>query len=214
MKLRITLFTLLLGIMATTTLSTCQEKDSRTRVLISTDMGDITVWLYDETPQHRDNFVKLVEEGWYDESIFHRVIKDFMIQGGWNAEGNQDPGYTIPAEFVDGLYHKKGVLSAARQGDNVNPQRNSSGCQFYIVEGQVFDDNTLDSFETRIGKKFTAEQREIYKTVGGTPHLDGGYTVFGEVIDGLDVVDRISVVQTAQGDRPVTDIKMTMKIIK
>ena len=214
MKLRITLFTLLIGIMASTTLSTCQEKDSRTKVLISTDMGDITVWLYDVTPQHRDNFVKLVEEGWYDESIFHRVIKDFMIQGGWNAEGNQDPGYKIPAEFVDSLYHKKGVLSAARQPDNVNPQRSSSGCQFYIVEGQVFDDNTLDSFEARMGKKFTAEQRAIYKTVGGTPHLDGGYTVFGEVIDGLDVVDKISVVQTAQGDRPVTDIKMTMEIIK
>ena len=214
MKLRIILFTLLIGIMASTTLSTCQEKDSRTKVLISTDMGDITVWLYDVTPQHRDNFVKLVEEGWYNESIFHRVMKDFMIQGGWNAEGNQDPGYKIPAEFVDSLYHRKGVISAARQGDNVNPQRSSSGCQFYIVEGQVFDDNALDGFETRMGKKFTAKQREIYKTVGGAPHLDGSYTVFGEVIDGLDVVDKISVVQTSEGDRPVTDIKMTMKIIK
>lgn len=214
MKRNIILFTLFLGIMASSTLSSCQEKDSRTRVLISTDMGDITVWLYDETPQHRDNFVKLVEEGWYNGSIFHRVIADFMIQGGWNAEGKQDPGYTVPAEFVDGLYHKKGVLSAARQGDAANPQRNSSGCQFYVVEGQVFDDATLDSFEARMGTKFTAEQREIYKTTGGTPHLDGAYTVFGEVIDGLDVVDAISVVKTAQGDRPVTDIKMTMKVIK
>jgi len=214
MKLRITLLTLLFGIMASSTFSTCQEKDPRTRVLISTDMGDITVWLYDKTPQHRDNFVKLVEEGWYNGSIFHRIIADFMIQGGWNAEGKQDPGYKIPAEFVDGFYHKKGVLSAARMGDQFNPERESSGCQFYIVEGQVFDDKTLDSFEARMGIEFTTEQRETYKTVGGTPHLDGAYTVFGEVIDGLDVVDKISAVQTGEGDRPINDIKMTMTLIK
>jgi len=214
MKFRITVFTLIIGIMATASLSSCQQ-DNRTKVLISTDYGDIKVVLYDETPQHRDNFVKLVNEGWYNGSIFHRVIDDFMIQGGWNAEGQKDPGYTVPAEFNPALYHKKGVLAAARQPDQVNPQKASSGCQFYIVEGQVFDDNMLNNFESQSGLTYTEEQRNAYKTIGGTPHLDGDYTVFGEVLEGLDVVEKIASVKTAgQANKPVADVKMTMKIVK
>jgi len=213
MKFRIKLFTLFIGIMVTATMSSCQ-KDSQTKVLISTDYGDIKIVLYDETPQHRDNFVKLVNEGWYNGSIFHRIIQDFMIQGGWNAEGKQDPGYTVPAEFVDQYYHKKGALSAARQGDQVNPEKRSSGCQFYIVQGQPITDQMLNNFEAQLGIKYTPEQREVYKTIGGTPFLDNNYTVYGEVIEGLDVVDKIAAVQTGAGDRPVADVKMTMKIVK
>ncbi len=193
--------------------SSCQE-GKQTKVLISTDYGDITVVLFDETPLHRDNFVKLVNEGWYDGSIFHRVISNFMIQGGGHADERQDPGYTVPAEFVDIYLHKKGVLSAARKPDQVNPNKESSGSQFYIVQGQVFTDEQLDSFEQRFGKDFPEERREVYRTLGGTPHLDGDYTVFGEVISGLDVVDKIAAVQTARGDKPVQDVKMTMKIVK
>lgn len=183
-------------------------------VVIHTDMGDITVKLYNETPLHRENFIKLVNEGYYDGSIFHRVIKDFMIQGGGGTTGMEDPGYTVPAEIVSPYYHKKGALAAARKPDQVNPKKESSGSQFYIVQGRQFSKQELDVMTQRVGKKFTAEQIASYANLGGTPHLDGDYTVFGEVISGLEVVDKIAAVQTAQGDRPVKEIKMRMSLLK
>ncbi|MBE0662389.1 MAG: peptidylprolyl isomerase [Bacteroidales bacterium] len=183
-------------------------------VVIHTDMGDITVKLYNETPLHRDNFIKLVNEGYYNGSIFHRVIRDFMIQGGGGTTGMEDPGYTVPAEIVSPFYHKKGALSAARKPDQVNPKKESSGSQFYIVQGRQFSKQELDVMTQRVGKNFTPEQIETYATLGGTPHLDGDYTVFGEVISGLEVVDKIAAVQTAQGDRPVKEIKMRMNLLK
>ncbi len=200
-----------------------QAQNTGRIVEISTDYGKIQVKLYDNTPLHRDNFIKLVSEGYYNGTLFHRVIKNFMIQGGdpdsKNAEpskmlGNGGPNYTIPAEFKKENFHKKGALAAARLGDNVNPQKASSGSQFYIVQGQKYGDTELDHMEQRMGTKFSAEQRAAYKTVGGTPHLDGNYTVFGEVISGLEVIDAIAAVQTGQADRPVKDVKMTIKIIK
>lgn len=200
-------------------LISCGDKE-RT-ALISTQYGDIKVKLYNETPQHRDNFVKLVEQGFYDGTLFHRIIKEFMIQGGdpnsKNAQpgamlGNGDPGYTIPAEILPGVIHKKGALSAARLGDQMNPKRESSGSQFYVVQGKKWTDDELNMFAQR-GLKLTPEQREIYKTIGGTPHLDGAYTVFGEVVEGLDVLDKIAATPTGQADRPIEDIKMTVKML-
>lgn len=200
-------------------LISCGDKE-RT-ALISTQYGDIKVKLYNETPQHRDNFVKLVEQGFYDGTLFHRIIKEFMIQGGdpnsKNAQpgamlGNGDPGYTIPAEILPGVIHKKGALSAARLGDQMNPKRESSGSQFYVVQGKKWTDDELNMFTQR-GLKLTPEQREIYKTIGGTPHLDGAYTVFGEVVEGLDVLDKIAATPTGQADRPIEDIKMTVKML-
>ena len=185
---------------------TCQaqkQEEKETIVVIKTSMGTIKAKLYNDTPQHRDNFIKLANEGWYNGSPFHRVIKEFMIQGGQNADGRLDPGYTVPAEFKDNHFHKKGALAAARQPDQVNPQKASSGSQFYIVQGRVYDEKTLDMFESRMGKVFSARQRQAYQTVGGTPHLDGDYTVFGEVTEGLDIVDKIAVVKTGPGDVPV-----------
>ncbi len=189
-------------------------QDKMVKFIISTEYGDIKGVLYNDTPQHRDNFIKLVEDGWYNGSIFHRIINNFMIQGGQNADGRQDPGYTVPAEFNPSHYHKKGALAAARMGDQVNPAKASSGSQFYIVHGQVFNDATLDMMEQRSGIVYTPEQRQAYSTVGGAPHLDGAYTVFGQVADGFDVIDKIAAVKTAPGDRPVEDVKMTIKIIK
>lgn len=185
-----------------------------TLVLISTSMGDIKAKLYNETPGHRDNFIKLIKEGWYNNSPFHRVIKQFMIQGGHNQDGRVDPGYTIPAEFNPALLHKKGVLSAARMGDQVNPERASSGCQFYIVQGKKATDAELDMMEKRLNITYTQEQRDNYFNFGGTPQLDMQYTVFGEVIEGLDVVDRIAAVKTGAGDKPVNDVAMTISIIE
>lgn len=243
------------------------------KVRIQTTLGDITVRLYDETPLHRDNFVKLAKEGYYDGTLFHRVIKDFMIQGGdpdskgapaGKMLGVGGPDYTIEAEIKSGLYHKRGALAAARQGDEVNPERRSSGSQFYIVWGQVYNEGQLRQFskqmemqqmqtvfnalakehhdeimqmrrernraglqelqeklaaeaETQVkaqGAGMTAEQRAIYSTVGGTPHLDGQYTVFGEVEEGLDVVEMIQQAATARGDRPVDDIEMRVMVIE
>ena len=196
---------------------TCQAQKStenETIVVIKTNYGTIKAKLYNDTPQHRDNFIKLVNEGWYNNTPFHRIIKDFMIQGGQNADGRLDPGYKVPAEIKSNHFHKKGALCAARQPDQVNPKKASSGSQFYIVQGQKYDDQTLDMYENRLGKVFGAKQRQAYKTVGGTPHLDGDYTVFGEVIEGMDVVDKIAAVKTGRMDAPVESVTMTIEIEK
>jgi cyclophilin family peptidyl-prolyl cis-trans isomerase len=242
-----------------------------TIVLIETEFGNIKILLYKETPIHHDNFVKLANEGFYNDITFHRVIQNFMIQGGDPStkpmvEGDtiklDDAGYVLDAEFVPTLFHKKGALAAARMGDNVNPEKQSSGSQFYIVQGKVFTEeelialaekkneqfknttinnlimnranqiidkgenpdfnliveelkNTIDSVKANTNKyQFTAEQIQVYTTVGGTPHLDKDYTVFGEVIMGLDVVDKIAAVQTGPADRPLKDVRMKIKVIK
>lgn len=206
--------------------STLKKRDRRRNVLLQTNFGDITIRLSDSTPLHRDNFLKLVKVGFYDSVLFHRVIKNFMIQGGdpdskhaapGQPLGNGGPSWRIPAEFRTTLFHKKGVIAAAR--DN-NPEKASSGSQFYIVQGKIFTDGGLDSLETfRLGgRKIPAEQREVYKTIGGTPHLDQGYTVFGEVVKGLDVVDKIAGVETSKGmdrDRPIEDVRIIKaKLVK
>ena len=243
--------------------------EKETVLKIETSMGDIKVKLYNETPKHRDNFIKLAKDGTYNGTLFHRVIKDFMVQAGdpesKNAPkgkmlGSGDVGYTVPAEFVYPKYfHKKGALSAARQGDEVNPKKESSGCQFYIVTGKVFNDSTLLNMEQQKNQNkvteafnalaqkhmkeiykmrkandqdglyalqdtlfiqaeaeaakqpdfhFTPEQIKAYTTVGGTPHLDGEYTVFGEVVEGMDIVDKIQQVKTDRSDRPEEDVKI------
>jgi peptidyl-prolyl cis-trans isomerase B (cyclophilin B) len=185
-----------------------EDKPKEIQLEIYTNYGVMTVKLYNETPLHRDNFVKLATEGFYDSLLFHRVIQGFMIQAGdpnsKNAPagkmlGTGGPGYTVPAEFNANLIHKKGALAAARMGDHVNPQKASSGSQFYIVQGRP----------TAVGQNYSDEQREIYKTRGGTPFLDGQYTVFGEVIKGQEVIDAIASVPTQPGDRPVNDVIIT-----
>ena len=195
----------------------------RRTVLISTSFGDMIVELYNETPKHRDNFIKLVEGRFYDGTLFHRVIPNFMIQGGDPESrgavpniqlGNGGPGYTIPAEFVDALFHKKGVLAAARLSDAVNPKKESSGSQFYLVQGQVYTEEKLRSFGLRSGKKFTAEQIKNYVTIGGTPHLDGAYTVFGEVVKGLEVIELIANQKRDKNNRPLNDVEVSIKLIK
>ena len=252
-----------------------KEKEKETIVVITTDYGKIRMKLYNETPQHRDNFIKLINQGFYNDLLFHRIIKDFMIQGGdpdsKNAPASKqlgagDVGYTIPAEIVyPKYYHKKGALAAARQGDQVNPQKRSSGCQFYIVQGKTMTDKELDRMEqsmqekvrsarfyeiaatksdqiqkmqqagdqaglerlqteilTQVDRelannapvKFSEQMRKDYKTIGGTAFLDGEYTVFGEVIEGLDVIDKIAAVKTKPGDRPEVDLKMKITIEK
>ncbi|WP_205940990.1 peptidylprolyl isomerase [Pedobacter yonginense] len=190
-------------------------------VSIKTEFGTCIVKLYNETPLHRDNFLKLAKQGFYNGTLFHRVIKDFMIQGGDPDSKNAKPDsllgsgglkYTIPAEFRDSLFHKKGVLAAAR--DN-NPEKASSSCQFYLVQGKVFTDEQLNSLEEkRLKFKIPEWQREVYKTLGGTPHLDRNYTVYGEIVQGLDVVDRIAVLPTDKNNRPKQDVKMEVTILK
>lgn len=248
--------------------TTNMEKGNETLVRMETTMGNITVKLYNETPKHRDNFIKLTKEGVYDSTLFHRVIKNFMIQAGdpqsktatdTTTLGNGDVGYTIPAEFNPQFFHKKGVLAAARQGDEVNPERASSGCQFYIVTGRKFSEAQMVNMENQMNDarletvfnnlarkhmkeiykmrkagdtdgllelqdsleaqareevakepalKFTREQIQAYTTVGGAPHLDGAYTVFGEVVEGMDVVEKIENVGTNRADRPKIDIRI------
>ena len=244
------------------------ENEKRTLVKLETTMGNITVALYNETPKHRYNFIKLVKEGVYDSTLFHRVIKQFMIQAGdpdsKNASdtamlGSGDVGYTIPAEFNPKFFHKKGVLAAARQGDDVNPEKASSGCQFYIVTGRKFTEPQLLGMENKINEqreealfdslarqhmkeiykmrkagdnagllelqdtleaqareladkeekfRFTPEQIKAYSTIGGAPHLDGSYTVFGEVTEGMEVVDNIEIAKTNRADRPIENIRI------
>lgn len=256
-------------------MSACSDRDKQsTYVSIATDKGEIVVKLYNDTPAHRDNFIKLAEAGFYDDLLFHRVIKDFMIQGGDPESRNAAPdaglgsggtGYTIPAEIVPTHYHKKGALAAARQSDNVNPRKESSGSQFYIVTGNVFTEGQLTAlarqmmqykeqqlFNALVSERraeimqmrrdkdqtglaalqeelvaqvkaqmpksaaefFTEEQHQAYTTVGGAPHLDGEYTVFGEVVEGFDVLDKIQAVATRAGDRPEKDIKMRVKVLQ
>jgi cyclophilin family peptidyl-prolyl cis-trans isomerase len=190
-------------------------------VRISTSYGEVIIRLYNETPQHRDNFIKLAKQGFYNGTLFHRVIQNFMIQGGdpdsKTAKAGQELGegdlkYTVPAEFKDSLFHKRGVLAAARDD---NPAKASSACQFYIVEGKRWTDGKLDTLEnTRLkGRKIPTWQREWYKTVGGVPHLDQNYTVYGEVVSGLDMVDRIAAVKKDAKDRPLQDVPMTVTLL-
>jgi cyclophilin family peptidyl-prolyl cis-trans isomerase len=199
-----------------------KRKDRKRDVELYTTAGNIVLRLYDSTPLHRDNFLRLVKAHYYDSVLFHRVIKNFMIQSGdpnsktalaGQPLGNGGPGYMVPAEFRPTLFHKKGVLAAARNGDDVNPQKQSSASQFYIVQGKRFTDRELDSVEVvRLkGYKLPVEHREVYKTIGGTPQLDQNYTVFGEVVSGLDVVDSIAGTATSKGvdkDRPLQDIRI------
>jgi cyclophilin family peptidyl-prolyl cis-trans isomerase len=209
--------------------STVRKKDRKRNVELITNYGNIVLRLSDSTPLHRDNFLKLVKTGYYDGVLFHRVIQNFMIQAGdpdsktaqpGEPLGKSGPGYTVPAEFRTSLFHKKGMLAAARMPDNMNPQKASSGSQFYIVQGKVFSDRGLDSVETfRLnGRKIPPEIREVYKTIGGTPHLDQNYTIFGEVVKGMDVVEKIAATVTSKGldsDRPIEDIRITKaKLIK
>ncbi|MGC3978170.1 MAG: peptidylprolyl isomerase [Paludibacteraceae bacterium] len=216
------------------------------KVLIQTTEGNIKIKLYKETPLHVNNFMSLVDKGFYDSLLFHRVIADFMIQGGdpeskaakaGTLLGNGDVGYTVAVEFkTPNIFHKKGMLAAARESNDVNPQKASSGCQFYIVVGKVFSDTELDKVELRKRNQFkkelkdtslinsktyrekykiTPKQRKIYKTIGGTPHLDGSYTVFGEVTEGMNIVEKISKMKTDPHDRPLKDVRIiSMKKIK
>jgi len=184
---------------------------------IETNLGNMRVKLYDQTPLHKENFEKLVAEQFYDGVLFHRIIAGFMIQTGNPATKSDsieiDLNYTIPAEFVPEYFHKKGALAAARTGDAVNPEKRSSSSQFYIVQGRTYTDEELNQIEERLQIEFSEFQRGIYKTVGGTPFLDQNYTVFGEVIEGLDVVDAIASVPTGPGDFPEKDIRI-LRIVK
>jgi cyclophilin family peptidyl-prolyl cis-trans isomerase len=199
-----------------------RKNDLKKDIELQTTKGNIIIRLSDSTPLHKKNFIKLVKQKYYDSILFHRVIQNFMIQAGdpnskrakpGERLGNGGPDYTVPAEFRATLFHKKGVIAAARTGDEVNPQKASSGSQFYIVQGKTFTDAGLDSVETfRLkGRKIPAQQREVYKTIGGTPHLDQGYTVFGIVVRGLPVLDSIAATPTSKGadrDRPLQDVRI------
>jgi cyclophilin family peptidyl-prolyl cis-trans isomerase len=248
---------------------TNKYKDSNRYVKIITDEGDIIVRLYNETPKHTENFIKLTEQKFFDDLIFHRVIKDFVVQGGdpetRNAEpgklyGEKDAGYLVDPEIIDTIYHKRGVIAIAREGDDVNPEKKSSSSQFYLVVGKLYTNDELNNLEVKLNKKlrekieknlydsllsnlnnpdskflnqitqkvsiladsimnikrikFNDKQRSIYTTLGGIPHLDGNYTVFGEIVEGYDVVEKISQVQTDSNDRPVKDIKFKVRIVK
>ena len=211
-------------------ISLSAKKEKQTIVELLTSKGKITLRLYNETPLHRDNFVKLVKEGYFNDLLFHRVIKDFMIQGGdpdsrdaapGRMLGEGGPDYTLPAEIrFPQIFHKRGVLAAAREGDLTNPERRSSGSQFYIVWGKTFSREDIDKLAARMerdsGGKFTMpdEVRKYYMHYGGTPHLDGAYTVFGEVVKGIEVVNAIQQVATDTNDRPIEDIKILYAEIK
>ena len=204
--------------------STAFAQEEETKVLIITNMGKITVKLYNETPQHRDNFIKLVQEHQYDSIMFHRVMKQFMIQAGEkyhpddsiNIASYKAPDYTIPAEIVyPRFFHQKGVLSAARKRDEVNPEYASSAMQFFIVTGKYHSENELDKMAKEKNLSFTPEQREAYKTKSGAPHLDGTYTIFGEVVKGMKVVKKIEFVAVDYTNRPLKDVRIKeMRILK
>ena len=207
----------------TMTQSIIIDPPAKCLIEITTDQGVMMGELYDGTPKHRDNFLKLAEEGYYNGLLFHRVIDGFMIQGGdpnsRNAAagvplGGGGPGYEVPAEFVDSLVHIRGAIAAARTGDAGNPERKSSGSQFYIVQGSPVDNGMLDMLEKRKGFKYTPEQRAAYLQYGGTPFLDRDYTVYGIITSGLDVVDKIARVPKDSRDRPTTDVKMSIKVIR
>ena len=195
----------------------------RVKVKITTTYGDMVAELYNETPIHRDNFIKLVKDGFYDGTLFHRVIPAFMIQGGDPVSkeekprqtlGNGGPGYTLAAEFNRNFFHKKGALAAARMPDGVNPKKESSGSQFYVVEGKVYDEKTLEVFARRMGTTFNEEQIKAYTRVGGTPHLDGNYTVFGEVTKGLELISKISNVKRDKNNLPLEKVIMKISFIE
>ena len=213
---------ILLLILTIFSLQVMAAKPTNSYVKISTSYGEVYVKLYNETPKHRDNFIKLVKDGSLNGTLFHRVIKDFMIQGGdpnsktakaGDQLGEGDLGYTVPAEFVPTLFHKKGVLAAAR--DN-NPDKASSSCQFYIVQGKKYTDAELDAVEMGrlAGKKIPLDQREVYKTLGGTPFLDQSYTVYGEVVKGIEMVDKIAVLPVDRNNRPTEDVKIQVDLLK
>jgi peptidyl-prolyl cis-trans isomerase B (cyclophilin B) len=197
--------------------------EAQTKILLQTTKGDIKIKLYKDTPLHSENFKKLVAEGFYDSLLFHRVISGFMIQTGDPESRNAQPGqelgsggpqYTIPQEFNPNHYHKKGVLAAARLPENLNPQKASSGSQFYIVQGKIIPESQLASLEkTGRHETFTSKQRKAYSTIGGAPHLDNLYTVFGEVVDGINIIDSIASVPTDQRNRPITDVRILKAII-
>ncbi|HEY0042772.1 MAG TPA: peptidylprolyl isomerase [Flavisolibacter sp.] len=206
-----------------------KKKDRKKDIELITTEGSIILRLSDSTPEHRDNFIRLVKSHYFDSILFHRVISGFMIQAGDPASiraaaraplGNGGPDYTIPAEINTALFHKKGALAAARKGDAENPERRSSGSQFYIVHGKTFTDHQLDSIETiRLqGRKIAPERREYYRTIGGTPQLDGNYTVFGEVVRGQEVVDKIAATQVSPGpdtNRPLQDVRiLSVRLVK
>ena len=201
-------------------LTSCGPEGAR-QVKIETDLGEMTFELYDSTPLHRDNFVKLANEGFYNDLLFHRIIKGFMIQGGDpNSKdatpemrlGGGGPGYKVDAEI--GAPHFKGTLAAARQGGSVNPEKKSSGSQFYIVQGKPVSDSEINANERSKEITYSDAQRAKYKSMGGTPMLDMDYTVFGEIISGMEVIDKLAAVSTAPGDRPLEDMKMTVTVIK
>lgn len=213
----------------TAVMLSCSQKEKETEVVIETTMGTIELRLYNETPKHRDNFISLANEAYFDSLLFHRVIPNFMIQGGDPDSKYAEPGvrlgeggpdYRLNAEIRPGLIHKRGALAAAREGDDVNPAKMSSPSQFYIVWGKIYDKQELTmllkKIEERTGRmpQLTTEQATAYTTVGGVPHLDGEYTVFGEVTKGLEVVDKIQNVERDKYDRPLTDVRILKVTIK
>ena len=224
-----TLLAIFLAFTAVTMQAQTVQDTTRHEVLLETDSGDIRIELFNETPKHRDNFLRLVRSGAYDGVLFHRVIKDFMIQTGDVGSKNAKPGeavgdtpetYTVPAEICfPKLFHHRGAVGAAREGDDVNPKRESSATQFYIVWGYKFTDGQLDKVQQRLNERtdstvqLTPEVREAYKTVGGAPHLDGQYTVFGQVIQGLDIVDLIQCQPGDKNDRPLNDTRIRRALI-
>lgn len=193
------------------------------KVMITTDYGTMILKLYNKTPLHRDNFIKLVKEHFFDSLLFHRVIKGFMIQGGDPESKHAKQGemlgegslkYTIPAEFDTSLFHKKGALAAAREADADNPQKRSSSTQFYIVDGRTYSDAQMDKMEEKVHIKIPENHRAVYRTIGGDPFLDMNYTVFGEVISGFDVIDKIANAPTDENNRPLKNIRMKITLIK
>ncbi|MBN1598474.1 MAG: peptidylprolyl isomerase [Bacteroidales bacterium] len=200
----------------------CQQ--NYPHIIIETTEGNMELILYDNTPMHSDNFIELVKQGFYDELLFHRTIPEFMIQSGdpnsknalkGKLLGTGGPDYNIPAEFNPSYYHKRGALAAARQPDRINPNKESSGSQFYIVQGKTFSIQELNAFEAQgLHIPFTDEQKHYYTSVGGTPHLDYAYTVFGELVEGFDVLYRISQKPTDRNNRPLEDVKIIKSYIK